>query len=143
MARGMAKRTLEAEHDVIDAEMRTVKRELGGVTIEGIVGNCRRTPLDECGRVYKDLDFVGRSGESGKLEGLFKETETFWTAFKTKDAIDFSKAAQSASQATAAAAKDGNGQKAQAAYASIGKNCKGCHDSHRELMPDKSFKIKP
>src|SRR5947207_15942998 len=64
----------------------------------------------------KDLDANSLSSaaeDAGKLESLFKETETFWTAFKTKDAIDFSKAAQSASQATAAAAKDGNGQKAQ------------------------------
>jgi len=81
--------------------------------------------------------------DAAKLQGLFKETENFWTAFKTKDAIDFSKGAQAASQAIASAAKDGNGQKAQAAYASVGKYCKGCHDSHRELMPDKSFKIKP
>ena len=41
------------------------------------------------------------------------------------------------------AAKDNNGQKAQAAYNAIGKSCKGCHDSHRESMPDKSFRIKP
>ena len=25
----------------------------------------------------------------------------------------------------------------------IGKSCKGCHDSHRESMPNKSFRIKP
>lgn len=61
MARGHAKRTLKALHDDIDDEMRTIKRTFGpkkGVTIEGIVGNQRRTPLDECGHVYKDLDEV-------------------------------------------------------------------------------------
>ena len=26
--------------------------------IEGIVGNTKKTPLDECGHVYKDLDAV-------------------------------------------------------------------------------------
>jgi len=26
--------------------------------IEGIVGNTEKTPLDECGHVYKDLDAV-------------------------------------------------------------------------------------
>ncbi|MCP4867186.1 MAG: RtcB family protein [Proteobacteria bacterium] len=36
----------------------TVRRTLGGVQIEGIVGNTRRTPLDECAHVYKDLDEV-------------------------------------------------------------------------------------
>jgi tRNA-splicing ligase RtcB len=58
MARGQAKRELEAIHDDIDAEMRDVTRVLGGVPIRGIVGNTARTPLDECGHVYKDLDAV-------------------------------------------------------------------------------------
>ena len=35
-----------------------IRRVCGGVTIEGIVGNTKRTPLDECGHVYKDLDEV-------------------------------------------------------------------------------------
>ncbi|MFZ5890925.1 MAG: RtcB family protein [Myxococcota bacterium] len=58
LARGAAKRTLEASHDLIDREMREVERTLGGVAIRGIVGNTERTPLDECGHVYKDLDVV-------------------------------------------------------------------------------------
>jgi tRNA-splicing ligase RtcB len=58
MGRGQAKRELAAMHDDIDAEMRNVTRTLGGVQIRGIAGNTRRTPLDECGHVYKDLDAV-------------------------------------------------------------------------------------
>lgn len=58
LSRGKARRELAARHDQIDAEMREVRRTLGGVAIEGIVGNCERTPLDECGHVYKDLDTV-------------------------------------------------------------------------------------
>lgn len=58
MARGEARRTLTAIHDEIDHEMRSIRRVLGGVTVEGIVGNTARTPLDECGHVYKDLDAV-------------------------------------------------------------------------------------
>ena len=37
---------------------RTIRRVAGGAEIVGIVGNCERTPLDECGHVYKDLDVV-------------------------------------------------------------------------------------
>jgi cytochrome c556 len=81
--------------------------------------------------------------DAGKLQSLFKETEVFWSAFKTKDAIEYSKSGQTEALAVANAAQAGNAQKAQGAYGSIGKSCKGCHDSHRELMPDKSFKIKP
>jgi len=94
----------------------------------------------------KNLDSNSLSSaaeDAARLQGLFHETETFWSAFNTKDAMDFSKNAQSAAQAIAAAAKEGDGKKALATYGSIGKFCKGCHDTHREQMPDKSFKIKP
>jgi tRNA-splicing ligase RtcB len=58
MGRGQAKRELGPRQDAIDAEMRYVRRTCGGVQIRGIVGNTRRTPLDECGHAYKDLDTV-------------------------------------------------------------------------------------
>lgn len=71
LGRGEAKRELSSMHDDIDHEMRTIERRFGadadgqgGVVIRGIVGNTERTPLDECGHVYKDLDAV-----LGVLEG--------------------------------------------------------------------------
>ena len=64
MARGQAKRELAEMHDDIDAEMREIVRTLGGVKVRGIVGNTHRTPLDECGHVYKDLDQVLEALES-------------------------------------------------------------------------------
>ncbi len=106
--------------------------------------------MKEVGPAYanlkKNLDasaFPAAAQDAAKLESLFKETENFWTPFKTKDALDFAKNAQGLAQTAGAAARDNNGQKAQGAYNALGKACKGCHDSHREAMPDKSFKIKP
>ncbi len=58
LGRGEAKRELVALHDDIDREMKTIVRSFDGVEITGIVGNTARTPLDECGHVYKDLDEV-------------------------------------------------------------------------------------
>ena len=58
MGRGLARRELSAIHDEIDHEMATITRTLGGVEVTGIVGNTQRTPLDECGHVYTDLDAV-------------------------------------------------------------------------------------
>jgi tRNA-splicing ligase RtcB len=58
MARGKARKTLGHKQARIDEEMRTVKRTFNGVQIEGIVGNTKKTPIDECGHVYKDLDEV-------------------------------------------------------------------------------------
>ena len=58
LGRGQAKRELGPKQALIDAEMREVERTLGGVKVRGIVANTKRTPLDECAHVYKDLDEV-------------------------------------------------------------------------------------
>lgn len=60
MARGEAKRELAELQGAIDDEMRDVVRKFGPdeIEIRGIVGNTEKTPLDECGHVYKDLDAV-------------------------------------------------------------------------------------
>lgn len=60
LGRGEAKRELAPIHHEIDREMRDITRHFGPdqVPVEGIVGNTDRTPLDECGHVYKDLDEV-------------------------------------------------------------------------------------
>jgi len=60
LGRGQAKRDLASQHGQIDHEMQTIVRRFGPdeVPIVGIVGNAARTPLDECGHVYKDLDQV-------------------------------------------------------------------------------------
>jgi tRNA-splicing ligase RtcB len=58
MARGQAKRDLAPLQKDIDREMRSVTRTFAGVPIRGIVTNTERTPLDECGHVYKNLDGV-------------------------------------------------------------------------------------
>jgi tRNA-splicing ligase RtcB len=58
LARGEAVRKLAHKQLRIDEEMATVQRSFGGVAVEGIVGNHRHVPLDECAHVYKDLDAV-------------------------------------------------------------------------------------
>lgn len=58
MGRGQAKRELADLQEDIDMEMKEITRTLGGVEIVGIVGNTKKTPLDECGHVYKSLDEV-------------------------------------------------------------------------------------
>ncbi len=58
LARGHAKRKLAFKQAAIDNEMKTVQRTFGGVSVRGIVGNQKKTPLDECAHVYKDLDAV-------------------------------------------------------------------------------------
>jgi hypothetical protein len=96
--------------------------------------------------VRKNLDAnvaPAAAADATKLQALFKETEDFWSQFETKDAIDAAKGAQDAAGAIAAAAKANSIQKAQASYGAVGKFCASCHNSHREQMPDKTYRIKP
>jgi cytochrome c556 len=83
------------------------------------------------------------AADAERLEGLFKEVEDFWTPFKTKDALEAAGSGRSLSAAVAAAARQGDLTKAKAEYSKVGKNCATCHASHREQMPDKSYRIKP
>jgi cytochrome c556 len=93
----------------------------------------------------KNLDANTAPGaveDAANLEGLFKETEAFWTPFNTKDAINFATTARDAAVAVGAAAKNNDIKAAQASYAGIQKTCGGCHFSHREET-GKGFIIKP
>ena len=67
LSRGEAKQELSVLHDDVDREMAEIRRSLGGVVVRGIVGNTARTPLDECGHVYKDLDEVLRVIETASV----------------------------------------------------------------------------
>lgn len=59
MGRRDAKRSLRSIHDEIDQEMNEARVEcVDGTVVEGIVLNMDRTPLDESGHAYKDLDAV-------------------------------------------------------------------------------------
>jgi cytochrome c556 len=88
-------------------------------------------------------DFAGTTEQSQRLERLFRETEDFWTKFKTKDAIDAAVGARELSASIAAAATAKDAQKMRTAAGGLGKFCTSCHDSHREQMPDKSYRIRP
>ena len=80
--------------------------------------------------------------DATKLQGLFKETESFWAKFDTHDAMNFAKSAQDGAEQVVAAAKANDPRKAQAAYATIQKNCGTCHFTHREET-GKGFLIRP
>jgi cytochrome c553 len=90
-----------------------------------------------------DSDLAVAAATATKLEGLLKETEDFWTEFKTKDAIDAAKGGQGVARAVAAAARNKDVQNAKNAASGLGKFCTACHNSHREQQPDKSYRIKP
>jgi cytochrome c556 len=80
--------------------------------------------------------------DAAKLEGLFTETEAWWSRLETQDAANLAKRARTDAAAAGAAAKGNDIKAAQASYSAIQKSCGSCHFAHREDT-GKGFLIKP
>src|SRR2546427_8993133 len=126
---------------------------IAGVFAAGMASAQQHRPYDQIMKdvgatfasLRKNLDANSAAvaaDDAAKLEGLFTETEAFWTPLDTKDAINFAKRARGGAAAVAASAKGNDIKAAQASYAVIQKSCANCHFTHREET-GKGFLIKP
>ena len=88
-------------------------------------------------------DLTATTSDAEKLARLFTEVEQFWVPFRTKDAIDAARGARDAAVAMAGAAKAKDAQAAKTAATRLAASCTACHLSHREQLPDKTYRIKP
>ena len=98
------------------------------------------------GAIRKNLDagtIAPVAADAEKVQRLFQEVEAFWAPFKTKDALDAARGARETAVVIATAAKANDRTKATEGAAGLGRYCAACHDSHRELAPDKSYRIRP
>ena len=80
--------------------------------------------------------------DAQKLQQDFTQAMGFFKANKAQDAVDWSKANADAAGEIAKAAKANDLEAAKAPATTIQKSCKGCHDVHRETLPDKTYKFK-
>ena len=80
--------------------------------------------------------------DATKLQDDFTKAMGFFKAMKAQDAVDAAKANVEAAGEIVKAAKANNLEAAKAPAGTIQKSCKGCHDVHREQLPDKTYKFK-
>jgi hypothetical protein len=80
--------------------------------------------------------------DAAKLQDDFTKAMGFFKAMKAEDAVDAAKANVEAAGEIVKAAKANNLEAAKAPAGTIQKSCKGCHDVHREQLPDKTYKFK-
>lgn len=97
------------------------------------------------GPLMKSLS-AGQMGEvaagAKKLETVFQTSEKFWAGRNAPDAVKWSQDALAGAKALGVAADAGDAAAAKAALGQMATNCKGCHDAHREKLPDGTYKIK-
>jgi hypothetical protein len=79
---------------------------------------------------------------AARLQTLFTQAQGVFKALKAQDAVDMAKANAESAGAVARAAKAGNFEAAATSAAAMQKNCKSCHDIHREQLPDKTYRFK-
>ena len=125
---------VSAQERTFDQVMKEVGPAYGGL----------KRNLDRKIELQKELEQVTEDAAKNaeKLEELFGEVESFWAMWpgaQGGDAVEFSRSAQAEAVKAAAAADP---QAGLAAHEEIGKSCRGCHTTHRERMPDGSFRIK-
>jgi cytochrome c556 len=80
--------------------------------------------------------------DAAKLQDDFTKAMGFFKAMKAQDAVDAAKANVEAAGEIVKAAKANDLEAAKAPAGTIQKSCKGCHDVHREQLPDKTYKFK-
>src|SRR4029078_12980391 len=77
-------------------------------------------------------DYDATATDAAALKKLFTETEAFWAARKTEDAIGFAKTGGKAADDLATAAKSKNEEGVATAARALNGTCMGCHTAHRE-----------
>ena len=80
--------------------------------------------------------------DAAKLQMLFTQAAGIFKAMKAKSAVGLAKAQAERAGAIATAANSNNLDAAAEPAGAMQKACKGCHDIHREQLPDKTFKFK-
>ena len=103
-----------------------------------------KTAAASKGKVAKGIaakDGPGVVTDAKIMEDSFKGIEDYWTKKGTADAAGFAKTARVASADIGKAAKAGDFDAANAAMATLGGACGGCHMAHR-AKGDSGFQIK-
>src|SRR6476661_8029788 len=103
-----------------------------------------KTAVASKGKVAKGIaakDGPGVVTDAKVMEDSFKGIEDYWTKKGAADATGFAKTARQASADIGKAAKAGDFDAANAAMATLGGTCGGCHMAHR-AKGDSGFQIK-
>ena len=112
-----------------DAEFQGWMKKTGGT-----VGKLRK---EVEAKAYSDV-----ATDANALAEVFKSVEGYFAKSHTDDAVTMSQASQAAAKKLAEAASAGNADETAAALKAVQGSCGGCHNAHREKLPEGGYKIK-
>jgi len=82
------------------------------------------------------------SKDAARVSEIYKEMTGFWQQRKSEKAVKWADDSASAAALAATAAKAKDWDKVKLHLQDVTKNCKACHDVHREKLEDGSYRIK-
>jgi hypothetical protein len=95
-----------------------------------------------------DKKFDAAVADARKIEDTFKQVEAFWRSRNMPDAMNFARQVQNEALTVDKAITTGDMERSylQSVVGMMAGNvsgsCGGCHNAHRQRLPDGSFKIK-
>jgi hypothetical protein len=97
-----------------------------------------------CGTIKKLDKKTGKDAvrNAEKVAAGYEFMINFWRQRNAADAVKVSEAGKSAAVRLAAAAHAGDEEKALASFNELAATCQGCHEKHREKLPDGKYKVK-
>jgi hypothetical protein len=90
----------------------------------------------------KAMNHTDGAREARRLAGWFGDVQMYWDNRKVQDAAQFAKTAVLAARQIESASTTMDMTQLAAAEKTLASTCQGCHTSHREQMPDGTFRIK-
>ena len=116
---------MTAEEEVLDKAMKAVGSANGALR-KGVDGSNAEL-------VKTNTDILAKA---------FAETETFWKARNSAEAVKIAQTARGAVDAIAKAAAMGNWNEAKTQNTTLGQQCASCHKTFRDRLEDGSFAVR-
>jgi len=90
----------------------------------------------------ENKDAAQMEKDAAALVRIYESTLSFWKERKAEDAIKWTEESSAAAKKVHAAMKAGNWEDVRANFQGVMKNCKSCHEVHREKLDDGSYRLK-
>ena len=94
---------------------------------------------NQMGALRKGIDVEKNAND---MQATLKHVSVFWKARHAEDALAACRQSTDGAAAVAKAAAANDKPAISAGLRDVGAGCKGCHDTHRERVSDKVYKIK-
>lgn len=102
----------------------------------------QRELMQKTGKAVEAKQHEEVAANAKRLSEIYVGLEKFWSGRNAADAVKISQDSLAVTKTLASAAAAANWEPVPGSIDSLKKGCQGCHNAHREKLPDGKYKIK-